>query len=46
MLPILESWPIAEDTCDTSAPVASHTALMAFIDEILWARNAFAAWNI
>lgn len=32
-------------TWETSAPVASHTAEIAFILEILWAKNAFAAYN-
>ena len=32
-------------TWETSAPVASHTAEIAFILEILWAKNAFATYN-
>ena len=41
--PILVSLPIAFETSETSAPVASHTALSALILEILWARKALAA---
>ena len=37
-----ESDPTARATCSTSAPVASQSALIAFIELILWARNAFA----
>ena len=40
--PILESLPIALETSLTSAPVASHIALIEFIELILWARNALA----
>ena len=36
--------PTAWDTSATSAPVASHIADTAFIEEILWARNALATW--
>ena len=43
--PILLSVPMACATSDTLAPVASHTAEMALILEILWARNALAAYN-
>mmetsp|Transcript_7708 Transcript_7708/g.28116 ORF Transcript_7708/g.28116 Transcript_7708/m.28116 type:complete len:237 (+) Transcript_7708:677-1387(+) len=41
--PILESFPSAYATWDTSAPVASHSADMELMEEILCARNAFAA---
>ncbi|WVZ24134.1 hypothetical protein V8G54_002678 [Vigna mungo] len=41
--PILESVPMEWDTCATSAPVASHSADMAFTEEILCARKALAA---
>jgi len=41
--PIRESIPMALATSETSAPVASQTAEMELMLEILWARNAFAA---
>ena len=34
--------PIACPTSDTSAPVTSHSAEMELIDEMRWARKAFA----
>jgi len=40
--PILLSVPMAWATSDTSAPVASHTAEIAFMLEILWAKKALA----
>lgn len=46
LLPILLSKPTAWATSRTSAPVASHTADIALIDEMRCARNAFAAWTI
>ena len=42
LLPILVSVPIAFETSFMSAPVFSQSALMEFIELILWARNAFA----
>lgn len=41
--PILESLPMAFETSDTSAPVASQMADMELMLEMRWARNAFAA---
>ena len=41
--PILESIPMACETSETSAPVASQMADMEFMLEIRWARNALAA---
>jgi hypothetical protein len=41
--PILEYLPTACATSETSAPVASQRVDMAFIEEILWDRKAFAA---
>lgn len=43
LLPILWSMPIALATSSTSAPVASHRALMLLMLLIRWARNALAA---
>jgi len=43
LLPILWSMPIALATSSTSAPVASHSALMLLMLLIRWARNALAA---
>ena len=43
MLPILESRPTVFATSETSAPTASQTADIALMEEILWARKAFAA---
>ena len=40
--PILLSEPIARATSLTSAPVASHKALIEFIELILCAKKAFA----
>ena len=40
--PILESIPIAFATSDTLAPVASQRADKELIDDIRWARKAFA----
>ena len=44
--PILESRPTARATSEISAPVASHTADSELILDILWAKNAFAAYNM
>ena len=41
--PNLLSVPMAWATSETSAPVASHTADIALILDILWAKKAFAA---
>ena len=41
--PRRESSPTALATSLTSAPVASHTAEIALMLEMRWARNAFAA---
>ena len=46
LLPSLVSVPIACATSPTSAPVASHTALIALILEMRCARNALAACKI
>mmetsp|Transcript_11865 Transcript_11865/g.36901 ORF Transcript_11865/g.36901 Transcript_11865/m.36901 type:complete len:414 (-) Transcript_11865:231-1472(-) len=40
--PMRESEPMARLTSSTSAPVASHTAEMALMDEMRWARKALA----
>lgn len=37
-----ESLPTAIATCSTSAPVASHSALIAFMELMRCAKNAFA----
>ena len=44
--PILESRPTARATSEISAPVTSHTADSELILDILWAKNAFAAYNM
>ena len=41
--PILESFPIASESSETLAPVASQIADIAFILDILCARKAFEA---
>uniref|UniRef100_A0A8W7PYL8 Uncharacterized protein n=1 Tax=Anopheles coluzzii TaxID=1518534 RepID=A0A8W7PYL8_ANOCL len=41
--PMRLSSPTARATSDTSAPVASHTADSELMEEMRWARNAFAA---
>ena len=41
--PIRVSVPMACETCWTSAPVASQSALMALMEEMRCAKNAFAA---
>ena len=43
LLPILWSMPMALATSSTSAPVASHRALMLLMLLIRWARKALAA---
>lgn len=43
LFPILWSVPIALATSSTSAPVASHRALIELMLLILWARKALAA---
>ena len=37
-----ESTPMAYETSETSAPVTSHKAEIELIDEMRWARKAFA----
>jgi hypothetical protein len=41
--PMRSSWPSASASSTTSAPVASHTSAIALMNEILVARNEFAA---
>ena len=44
--PMRESEPMPLRTCSTSAPVASHSAAISFMNEIFVASIAFAAYFV